>query len=123
MKRRQKARATRHRRTLGKRIPTPTPVPQPRTRTRNHIRSSSHVASLIYEVRTQAGLSQKELAERIGTRQPVISRLEDADYEGHSLSMLIRIAETLDHELEIKLVPHKKASRERVPRAGVRRSG
>ena len=42
--------------------------------------------------RTEAGLSQKELAEMIGTTQSVISRLEDADYEGHSLSMLSRIA-------------------------------
>ena len=41
------------------------------------------VAQLIYAARTKAGLSQAQLAERIGTKQSVISRLEDADCEGH----------------------------------------
>lgn len=49
---------------------------------------NSHVAQLIYDARVEAGLSQTELANLIGTTQSVISRLEDADYEGHSLSML-----------------------------------
>ena len=47
-----------------------------------------------------------ELAEAVGTKQQVIARLEDADYEGHSLSMLRRIAEALDHRLELKMVPN-----------------
>ena len=55
-------------------------------------RTHANVARQIYALRTRAGLSQKELAERIGTTQSAISRLEDADYEGHSLSMLRRIA-------------------------------
>ena len=38
-----------------------------------------------------AGLSQKELAALIGTTQSVISRLEDSDYGGRSLTMLERI--------------------------------
>ena len=42
-----------------------------------------------------------QLAKLIGTKQPVIARLEDADYEGHSLSMLQRIAEALDQRLEV----------------------
>ena len=66
---------------------------------------NAHVAQLIYDVRTKAKLSQKELAEMIGTTQSVISRLEDADYEGHSLSMLSRIAQALNHELKIDLIP------------------
>jgi hypothetical protein len=41
----------------------------------------------------------------VGTKQPVIARLEDADYEGHSLTMLQRIATALDQKLEIHLVP------------------
>ena len=53
------------------------------------------VARQIFELRTQAGLSQRKLAERVQTTQSVISRLEDADYESHSLSMLQRIAEVL----------------------------
>jgi hypothetical protein len=41
----------------------------------------------------------------IGTQQSVISRLEDADYEGHSLSMLQSIAQALNQRLELNLVP------------------
>ncbi len=68
---------------------------------------NAYVAQLIYDARTEAGLSQKELAEMIGTTQSVISRLEDADYEGHSLSMLSRIARVLNREVKIDLIPVK----------------
>ncbi len=64
---------------------------------------NAQVAQLIYESRTKAGLTQKQLAELIGTKQPVIARLEDADYEGHSLSMLQRIAHALNQRVEIHL--------------------
>ena len=66
---------------------------------------NAHVAQLIYDARTGAGLSQTELAQMIDTTQSVISRLEDADYEGHSLSMLSRIAKALNREVKINLVP------------------
>lgn len=66
---------------------------------------NSHVAQLIYDARTEAELSQAELANLIGTTQSVISRLEDADYEGHSLSMLNRIAQALNREVKIYLEP------------------
>jgi ribosome-binding protein aMBF1 (putative translation factor) len=66
-------------------------------------RVQARVAQLIYDARTQAGLTQRELAELIGTRQPVIARLEDADYEGHSLSMLQKIAQALHRRVEIRL--------------------
>ena len=65
---------------------------------------NARVAQLIYEARIEEGLSQKELAQMIGTTQSVISRLEDADYEGHSLSMLSRIAQALHREVKIELV-------------------
>ena len=63
------------------------------------------VARLIYEARTAAKLTQQELADLIGSKQPVIARLEDADYEGHSLSMLDRIATALGKRVEISFVP------------------
>ena len=66
---------------------------------------NAEVAQLIYEARTNAGLTQKELADLIGTKQPVIARLEDADYEGHSLSMLQKIATALHWRIHIDLVP------------------
>lgn len=70
------------------------------------------VAQLIYGAREKAGLTQKELAGLIGTKQPVIARLEDGDYEGHSLSMLQRIATALNQKIEIRLKPlrQKKAA-------------
>jgi ribosome-binding protein aMBF1 (putative translation factor) len=70
---------------------------------------NARVAQLIYDVRNRAKLTQSELAELIGTTQSVISRLEDADYEGHSLSMLQRIATALHTRLEIRFAtPLKK---------------
>src|SRR5258708_428697 len=63
------------------------------------------VAQMIYDARTKAGLSQSELAALIGSKQPVIARLEDADYEGHSLTMLQRIAAALEQRLELRFVP------------------
>ncbi|BAZ44331.1 hypothetical protein NIES4102_13390 [Chondrocystis sp. NIES-4102] len=65
---------------------------------------NAHVAQLIYDARCQANLSQKELAQMIGTTQSVISRLEDADYQGHSLSMLSRIAQATGRQVKIDLV-------------------
>ena len=58
-------------------------------------RVNAEVAGLIHRMRTDAGVTQGHLAELVGTTQSVISRLEDSDYEGHSLSMLNRIAEAL----------------------------
>ncbi len=70
-------------------------------------RVNAEVARTIYELREQAGLSQKELAERVDTTQSVISRLEDADYEGHSLSMLNRIAKALNQQVQIVMRPQE----------------
>src|SRR5690349_7929803 len=75
-------------------------------------RVNAAVAQLIYEARNKAVLSQAELAERIGTKQSVISRLEDADYEGHSLTMLQRIA-ALGQCVEIRFLAPQKAARGR----------
>jgi len=68
-------------------------------------RANAEVARNIYELREKAGMAQAELAKLVGTTPSVISRLEDADYEGHSLSMLRRIATALDKRVEIRFVP------------------
>ena len=65
------------------------------------------LAQLVYDARTEAKLTQAALAKLVGTTQSVISRLEDADYRGHSLTMLRRIAEALGKRLELKLVPER----------------
>src|SRR5208337_709366 len=70
-------------------------------------RVNAEVARTIYELREQAGLSQKELADRVKTTQSVISRLEDADYEGHSLSMLNRIAKALNQQVQVVMQPKR----------------
>jgi DNA-binding XRE family transcriptional regulator len=67
-------------------------------------RADDAVARKIYALRAKAGLTQRELAKRIGTTASVICRLEDADYEGHSLAMLHRIAAALNKRVEIRFV-------------------
>jgi predicted transcriptional regulator len=68
-------------------------------------RNEDEIARKIHELRTKAGLSQRQLAKRVGTTASVICRLEDADYGRHSLSMLRRIAKALDRRVEIRFVP------------------
>jgi ribosome-binding protein aMBF1 (putative translation factor) len=70
--------------------------------------ANREVAQRIFELREQAGLSQTELAKRVGTTQSVISRLEDADYEGHSLAMLNRIAAAVERRVEIRFLPRRR---------------
>lgn len=69
---------------------------------------NAEIARKIFELRTKAGLTQQELANRVGTSKSAISRLEDADYDGHSLSMLKRIAEALDKRIEIRFLSAKR---------------
>ncbi len=71
--------------------------------------ANAEVARKIYDLRTEAGLTQRELAERMGTKASVISRLEDADYDGHSLAMLKRVATALGKRLEIRFVTLKRS--------------
>ncbi|HOD29498.1 MAG TPA: helix-turn-helix transcriptional regulator [Syntrophales bacterium] len=61
------------------------------------------VALKIAALRKDAGLSQKELAKRVGTTQQQISRLESPAYEGHSLSMLRRVADVLGATVHVEL--------------------
>ncbi|MCG6917550.1 MAG: helix-turn-helix domain-containing protein [Deltaproteobacteria bacterium] len=67
------------------------------------------VAIQLAALRKARGLSQKQLAGKIGTSQQQISRLESPSYQGHSLSMLRRVVEALGGSLkvEILLKPHK----------------
>ena len=70
--------------------------------------AAADVASQIYKLRSRSGLSQRQLAARVGTTASVICRLEDADYEGHSLSMLRRIGRALGREVRIVFVPARR---------------
>ena len=68
-------------------------------------RANLQVAQLIFDTRTAANLTQQQLADLVGTKQSVIARLENADYEGHSLTMLNRIARALHQRLEVRFAP------------------
>jgi ribosome-binding protein aMBF1 (putative translation factor) len=63
---------------------------------------NAEIAAQVREARERASLTQKQLAQRVGTQQPVISRIEDADYDGHSLNLLKRIARVLNVRLHVK---------------------
>jgi ribosome-binding protein aMBF1 (putative translation factor) len=73
--------------------------------------ANAEIARKIYDLRTKAGLSQRALAKLVGTTASVICRLEDSDYEGHSLAMLKRVAAALDKRVEIRFLPAKTSSR------------
>lgn len=66
------------------------------------------IGGQVHRLRTRAGLSQRQLAARVGTTASVICRLEDADYEGHSLAMLRRIAAALNKRVEVRFVPARR---------------
>jgi ribosome-binding protein aMBF1 (putative translation factor) len=74
-------------------------------------RVNDDIARKIVDLRTVAGLTQRDLAKLVGTTASVICRLEDADYEGHSLTMLNRIAAALDRRVKIEFVPLSKKRR------------
>jgi ribosome-binding protein aMBF1 (putative translation factor) len=73
--------------------------------------TNDEVARKICDLRTKAKLTQKQLAKRVGTTASVISRLEDADYEGHSVAMLNRIASAMNMRVKIDFVPQPKKKR------------
>ncbi len=76
----------------------------------NQERVHADVAQKVYDLRTRAGLTQRQLAKLVGTSPSVISRLEDADYQGHSLTMLRRVAEAVGSRVEVNFTPPKAAA-------------
>jgi ribosome-binding protein aMBF1 (putative translation factor) len=72
--------------------------------------ANAEIAGQIYKLRKRARLSQRQLAAKIGTSASVICRLEDADYSGHSLAMLRRIAADVNKRVEIRFVPASRKS-------------
>ena len=63
------------------------------------------IAFQIYDLRQKAGLTQKELAELVGTRQSNIARIESADYTGYTHKTLEKIAKALKARLEVRVIP------------------
>lgn len=74
---------------------------------------TSAIAHQIALIRSQRGLTQRELAELISSKQSVISRYEDASYGKLSVSTLVDIANAFDVGLEVKFVPFSRLIGER----------
>lgn len=68
-------------------------------------RFHARLAQQIYARRTALRLTQAELAKRANTSVSQICRLEDADYDGHSLNTAIRVMAALERRLEFRVVP------------------
>lgn len=68
-------------------------------------RLNGEIAALIYTERNNAGLTQKELAEKTGTHQSVIARLEDADYNGRNIELLRKVLRALGRRLSVSVEP------------------
>jgi len=73
--------------------------PTPNAETRVGVEQDLDLGQLIYDLRTEAGLSQRELAERMGTTQSVISRLEEGGGARNRIDTLARVATALDRHL------------------------
>ena len=67
------------------------------------------VAMQIAALRETAGLSKRDLARKLHTSQQQISRLESPSYEGHSLSMLRRVANVLGATVRVTLAPSEES--------------
>jgi len=72
------------------------------------------VAIQLTQLRRRTGMSQKELAKRVGTSQQQISRLESPSYEGHTLSMLRRVAEVLGAKVRVEIEKDKHSDVEEI---------
>lgn len=68
--------------------------------------ASTQIATQIRLLRERAGLSQSDLAKKLGTRQSAVARLEDANYGRQSLAVLHRIAKTFDVVAWVEFVPY-----------------
>lgn len=72
---------------------------EPTAEARAAVEQDLDLGQLIYDLRTEAGLSQRELADRMGTSQSVISRLEEGGGAKNRIDTLARVATALDRHL------------------------
>ena len=63
------------------------------------------IGNQIYDLRTKAGMTQAALARKVGLKAADIDRLENADYEGHPLPTLRKIAAVFGMRIELNFVP------------------
>ncbi len=88
----------------------------PETRIQNdEIDVDLRIGQVVYDARVQSGLTQAQLAKVVRTTQSAICRIEDPDYRGHTLKMLVRIAHALGKVVQLKLVPKEEEPAAAVP--------
>jgi transcriptional regulator with XRE-family HTH domain len=73
----------------------------PSAETRAAVEHDLALGQLIYDLRTAAGLSQRELAARMRTTQSVISRLEEGGGARNRIDTLARLASALGRHLVV----------------------
>jgi len=78
--------------------------------TRADVEHDLALGQLIYDLRKEAGFSQRALAERMGTTQSVISRLEEGGGARNRIDTLARVAVALDRHLVLSF-PEKVPAR------------
>lgn len=74
---------------------------EPAPEVRGAVEQDLALGQLIYDLRSEAGLSQRALAEKMGTTQSVISRLEEGGGAKNRLDTLARVATALDRHLVV----------------------
>ena len=68
-------------------------------------RIKADIGQAVYDLRNEAGLSKKQLADLVGVDESAIDDIEEADYEGDFLAMASRIANALHRKVEVRFVP------------------
>jgi transcriptional regulator with XRE-family HTH domain len=69
--------------------------------------SSAEIAEQLIALRKRRGRTQAQVADATGTKQPAISRAEQADYQNHNLNTLRSIAQTLDARVRVLIQPYE----------------
>ena len=65
------------------------------------------IVDALIRLRERRGLTQTQLAHRIGVSQPFIAKLESGETHNFSLETLVKLAVALDSELEVRFHPHR----------------
>ncbi len=70
------------------------------------------LAKQVIRLRNAAKLTQAQLAERVGTSQPAIARLESGNHRNVTLGLINRVAKALEAvpELRLRKRPRKKSA-------------
>ena len=63
---------------------------------------NARIGQTVYDLRNAAGLTQARMAKLVGTTQSIVSKVENADYDGSAAEMLVRVCFALHRRIEIE---------------------